>query len=246
MPTALQRIQRWALFLAGFPFQIKHRLGKENYQADALSRSPQQKYTSEEEVTTVQVSQITAEATGVIGGEQVRTTTRRDLELARVLYCVIKGWPSICLTEELRPYWVHCDELTSEDNVLLWGFRVIVPQSLRHDVLELLHESHPGSTRGKQLARSYVWWPGIDRDVANKVNSCSSCIKERREPNAPAMGRWEFAERPWKRLHIDHAGPFLGRYWFLWIEANTKFAGVHRVSSTNAAGVIQKLRDVFA
>ena len=246
-PTALQRIQRWALFLAGFTFQIKHRPGKDNYQADALSRTTQQEYTSEEEdVTTVQVSQITAGPTGVVGVEQVRTATRRDRELARVLDCVLKGWPSICPTEKLRPYWVHRDELTSEDGVLLWGLRVVVPQSLRHDVLELLHESHPGSTRCRQLARSYVWWAGIDRDVENKVNSCSSCIEERREPNAPAMGRWEFAERPWKRLHIDHAGPFLGRYWFLWIDANTKFAGVHRVSSTDTARVIQKLREVFA
>ena len=60
------------------------------------------------------------------------------------------------------------------------------------------------------------------------------------------MGRWEFAERRWKRLHIDHAGRFLGKYWFHWIDANTKFAGVHRVSSTDSANVIHALREVFA
>ena len=35
-PTALQRIQRWSLFLANFINIIQHRPGKLNCQADAL------------------------------------------------------------------------------------------------------------------------------------------------------------------------------------------------------------------
>ena len=40
--------------------------------------------------------------------------------------------------------------------MLFWGLRVVVPQSLRKDVLELLYESHPGSICYKQIANSYV------------------------------------------------------------------------------------------
>ena len=118
--------------------------------------------------------------------------------------------------------------------------------TLRNEVFDLLHEAHPGSTRCKQLAPSYIWWLGIDCDVENKVHSCSCCIEERRDPNAPSMGRWEFADRPYKRLHIDNAGPFLGNYWFLWIDSRSKFAGVYRVASTESSKVIKNLQEVFA
>ena len=194
----------------------------------------------------IHVEQIAAGPAGVIGVEQVRTATRRDPVLSRLLEFTKNGWPSQCPSSDLQPYWIHREELTTEDGVLLWGLRVVVPLTLRNEVLDLLHEAHPGSTRCKQLARSYVWWPGIDRDVENKVQSCSCCIEERRDPNAPSMGRWEFANRPWKRLHIDHAGPFLGKYWFLWIDSHSKFAGVHRVASNDSANVIKNLRDFFA
>ena len=35
------------------------------------------------------------------------------------------------------------------------------------------------------LARSYVWWPGIDREIEQKVKACNSCQRTRHNP-APA------------------------------------------------------------
>ena len=45
----------------------------------------------------------------------------------------------------------------------------------REPVLELLHDGHPGISKTKLIARQVVWWPGIDTDIANKVQHCQEC-----------------------------------------------------------------------
>ena len=84
-----------------------------------------------------------------------------------------------CLKEEerllLKPYLTRMSELTTEGGCVLWGRRVIIPVNLRKQVLKELHEVHPGMVRMKALARSYVWWPGLDKDIEEMVRSCGTC-----------------------------------------------------------------------
>ena len=57
----------------------------------------------------------------------------------------------------------------------MWGIRVIIPESLQSQVLKSLHESHPGISRMKAIARSYFWWNGLDKDIENLGKSCQTC-----------------------------------------------------------------------
>ena len=60
------------------------------------------------------------------------------------------------------------------------------------------------------------------------------------------MGRREFASHAFHRVHIDHAGLILGHYLFVCVDANSKYAGVHRVSRPDSTTTISALREVFA
>ena len=51
------------------------------------------------------------------------------------------------------------------DGLILKGDRVVVPESLRAQVLEATHTGHQGETKCLLLARQSVVWPGISGDI---------------------------------------------------------------------------------
>jgi len=52
-------------------------------------------------------------------------------------------------------------------------------------VLEELHQGHPGITQMKGLARSFVWWPGMDKELEQMVKCQLSTISEDTSSSTP-------------------------------------------------------------
>ena len=136
-------------------------------------------------------------------------------------------------------------ELSTEGNCLLWGARVIVPRSLQAKVLDEIHEGHPGISRMKSFARSYVWWPTLNADLEAKVRTCVACQQSRKAPPGIPMQLWDWPEKPWTRIHVDHAGPFMGKTLLIVVDAHSKWIEASVVSSTSAVITIDKLRHMF-
>ena len=98
----------------------------------------------------------------------------------------------------------------------------------------------------KMLARSYVWWPRIDADIKRTVQDCNTCQLNRSDPAKAPLHFWEFPQKPWSHVHIDHAGLFLGKFFFVLIDAHSKWLKVHIVNSLSSKVTIQKLQQIFA
>jgi len=114
--------------------------------------------------------------------DNVRQETQRDPVLAQVYEMTSKGWPHNT-APALNPYFISKDEITLQSGCLMWGIRVVVPPKLRPQVLEELHQGHMRVVKMKALARSYIWWPGIDKEIELTVKSRSGCQLTQREPS---------------------------------------------------------------
>ena len=156
-----------------------------------------------------------------------------------------QGWPS-SHNKQTAPYYQCKGELSIQDGCLLRGCRVVVPPAGRQAVLELLHEGHPGVSRMKNLARSYVWWPQIDKDLDLVVKTCYECQLTRHAPPVALLHPWEWPHRPWARLHIDYAGPLEGKMLLVVVDAHSKWLDVAVVTSATSSITIGKLQGMFA
>ena len=98
----------------------------------------------------------------------------------------------------------------------------------------------------KALARSYLWWPGLDKDLESCVQGCGPCQTTRNAPAPAPLHPWLWPAKPWQRIHVDFAGPFMGRMFLIVVDAHSKWPEVIEMSSTTATLTIAALRRLFA
>ena len=238
-------IQRWALTLATYQYTIVYRPGLENQSADAMSRLPLESGTTtdayEEGNQVLQVNYLT---NNPVTAKAVRKWTRGSP--AEPHLPIRHGGVAKIGRGSQFAIFRRRHELTTQNGCLLRGNRVVVPPEGRKMVLEELHEAHPGVVRMKALARNYVWWPGIDKELEETVRRCETCQRHARNPPGAPLHPWEFPAKPWSRLHVDYAGSFLGKMFLLVIDAFSKWLDVYMVQSATSQTTIDKLRVSFA
>ena len=128
----------------------------------------------------------------------------------------------------------------------MWGIRVIVPKKLQEDIVKELNRDHQGIARMKANARSYVWWPGLDKSLEQIAKDCQACKSTKNMPAVAPLHPWIWPSRPWQRLHIDFAGPFKGRMFFILVDAHSKWPEVVEMKTATTEKTIEVMRTLFA
>ena len=178
------RLQRLREKISGYVFTSKWRKGSELCIPDALSCSPVDAPTPEDSALDDETSiclynvidRNVATLTGDLVLEELRRAAAMDSTYQQLITFVEKGFPSRDnLSDDLLPYWKIRDKLCSDNNLVLNGATVVVPQTLHRQVLTRLHDSHRGIEATKRRAHQIVWWPGINSDIANTVRACEPC-----------------------------------------------------------------------
>ena len=96
---------------------------------------------------------------------------------------VLKGWPQRKeqVPPIIRPYWNFRDEITYVEEMLFKGQKLIVPKSLRKEMLAIIHESHLGINKCKSRARDSLFWIGMASEVEQTVRNCTVCVLKIKE-----------------------------------------------------------------
>ena len=115
--------------------------------------------------------------------DTVRRCTRTDRELSQIYEYTLSGWPKSVsqhmhgkdLPDQSCIFFNRRNEMSINQGCLVWGTHVVIPKSLREQLLHEVHTGHLGIVRMKHVARSFIWWPGIDSDIENTARTCVDC-----------------------------------------------------------------------
>ena len=114
------------------------------------------------------------------------------------------------------------DSLSIAEGYLPYGNRVALPVKLHPEVLKILHLGQFGMERMKKLARTAVYWPRIDIEETSR--QCTACAEHQKLPQKYPIHLWILPEKPWSRLHLDHAVNFMGSQQLVMIDACSKYS----------------------
>jgi transposase InsO family protein len=235
------RLQRWALILSAYQYDIQYRSSAENQNADVLSRFPIADGTEIE----LPINHFSLVDELPITAKDIAEETRKDSVLSKVYTYVMNGWPVKVYDPALYEFVKRKEQISAERGCLLWGLRVIIPSVYHRTLVKELHNDHLGTVRMKAVARSYFWYPGIDKDIELEANSCDACQTYRANPPPAPLRPWKTPLHPWERIHIDF-GYIKGVDILVVIDSSTKWMEVAIMNSTTAEKTIEVLRGLFA
>jgi hypothetical protein len=252
------RLQRMLQKIQGYDFRVEYRAGKQMTLADALSRLPSNLDSttidmdlrvdgmnlSEDEITFCEFDFISFAPKKQF---QLREATKSDHVLKGLMEIIINGWPERInqLPTDIKPYWSFRDELAIEDGIIFKGQQVIIPECMRADVLQQLHQSHQGVEKTRLLSQECAYWPNIHKDIEDLVRSCGTCQEfahaNAKEPLIPH----ETPDHPWSKIAAD-LFEIKGKDYLLICDYFSKYPIVTEMSSTSSEAVTEEMEKTVA
>ncbi|XP_064462820.1 uncharacterized protein K02A2.6-like [Ornithodoros turicata] len=239
------RIERWLLRMMPFTYKVIYQPGKTNI-ADPLSRLMQQRSEKQRTATEDYVNFVIKEATPkALSEDELRKATKGDPVLQRVLDKVRKGrWEP---NNEDSVYKRVEPELSEKEGLLLKGTRIVIPSELQARVLDIVHETRQGIVKTKQLLRTKVWWPNMDKHVEESIRQCPSCQLVTIENQPQPIKSTPLPARPWEELALDICGPLpSAEYVLVLVDYHSRWPEAVIVKTTTTNVIITWLKELFA
>ena len=120
--TTAARLQRNALFLSGFNYQIEYKDPKRHTNADNLSRLPLTEPDRQHAIDGEEVFHMSQIERLPVTSDVIQRESRRDNVLARIHDHVTNGWKDTDTHEVIKPLYGPRTEITLYQRCLLWAY----------------------------------------------------------------------------------------------------------------------------
>ena len=238
------RIQRWALRLNQYDFEIAHRPGESN-PADYLSRHTKlvEANVTDEADKFVNFVEYASLPKAITLPEMIEAT-EQDGVLQQLKDAIRTG----SFNKDTLVYKKFSGELSvSSNGLILKGQQIVIPYSLESRILQIAHEGHLGIVKTKQIIRDKVWFPGMGEKVESLIGNCLACqaqIESNVRVNPLMMN--VMPSEPWKVVQIDHYSRPDGGHDIVVVDAGSRMPFVEEVASTSAEANMPVLDTLFS
>ena len=178
---------------------------------------------------------------------ELQQALSHDNHIQKLKYFIITGWPHSKdeISEELKLYWSYKDELAVINGIMLKGRHIIIPNSLRQQVLNQLHINHMGIEKTKLLACKCVYWPSINADIEKDIKQCTTCLEFQQMQLREKIIHHEIPLRPWEAVGAD-IFHFNNINYLRAVDYNSKFPIIRILQGLLAEHLINAVSSIFA
>ena len=204
---SLLRLQKLLLDLQKYDLKVTYKPGSTLFLADHLSRA----YPNEAKEDLISDSELSVNYLTLLPVSKdnqlkIKNAIKQDEEMQILRDTVLKNWPQRKdqVPSIIRPYWNFRDEITFVEEMLFKGQKLIVPKSLRKEMLAFIHKSHLGKTKCKPRARDSLFWIGMASDVEQTARNCTVCAQNQRSNVKEPLIQGIIPDRPWSHVYRYH------------------------------------------
>ena len=242
------RLQRLRMKIQRYNYTAQWVKGKDNQDADALSRYPITKPTQDEMVQTVGVVHaIKATDPTDLRLSEIHQVADSDKEYSDLKQMILNGFPSekAQLPVHLRSYWHMHDKLSIDDDLVVCGKRLVIPLMLRKVVLNHLTRAHMGAAKTKARAREIVWWPNIDQQIEMSTKLCTPCQDNLNSHQKEPMTSRPVPTRAFQEVHADFC-EFRGNQFLVVVDGYSGYPALYHFGShASAHNLVNEMRRFF-
>lgn len=232
--------------------------GKRNVLADCLSRLPNGSIEGcdQESIADYDIFCYTlADSNSSILETEWRDALANDPEITKLINAIHMGWSNEYSLDDSTSKYKHIfDELSVINGLLYRSTCLVVPSTMRTNILALAHEGHIGMRAMKRRIREQFWWPGLDKHVEHFVRDCLQCsISDKSQVTVPSpVEAVSVPSKPWSKLAIDVIGPLtlsssnIPEYGIVLVDYYTHWPELKFVKTPTTACVVDFLEFLFA
>ena len=179
--------------------------------------------------------------------KQIKKETEDDQQLTLLKECIMSGFPKNKLDcpAEIREFWNIRDELSFVKGLLLKGLKVIIPKSLRKEMLKKIHQGHLGIEKCRRRACEVLYWPGLNQAISEIVQSCATCQEYRPKQASEPLHPHPVTSNPWEKIGVDLC-QFEQDHYLVMCDYYSNYPVVCKPSSTSSEAVINAMKFVFS